>query len=292
MAVVFAFMNLKGGVGKTVLAANLAREFVIHVKRKILLVDLDPQCSLSHLLLSDDEFSDLPRQNTTHEALWSELNSPSSLLEQDIRVVFVDRTALLQRQTGAQIDLLPGSMEIYNIIADAGAADNNFCVQSFQEFIREARARYDYIFIDTNPSTNIATLCALSVADYIVAPITMDIFAARGLLMIRKLFSERFSYLNDNTKVIGIWNMVGGKLRRTHRRSPAEDMLFRKSPEAFELALTNRIYDSGYLDYRAKKKGFFQDFATINRSDYFNRTKRDFGNVCKELFGRAGIAYA
>ena len=39
----FAFMNLKGGVGKTVLTANIAREIVHRHNKKILLVDLDPQ---------------------------------------------------------------------------------------------------------------------------------------------------------------------------------------------------------------------------------------------------------
>ena len=267
MSIVFAYMNLKGGVGKTVLAANMAREFVMKVKKKVLLVDLDPQCSLSHLLLTEEEFSELPRQNTTHEALWSELEDPVSLLKQDVRVVFLDRT-FFQRETGAQIDLLPGSMEIYNIIASGGAADSEFCVESFRHFIAEARKLYDYVFIDTNPSTNIATLCALNVADYIISPITMDIFAARGVLMIRKLFAERFRYLDDNAKVIGIWNMVDSRLRSSSRTSPAEEILFKKSPAAFELALTNRIYDSGYLDYRGKRKGFI-----VRRQDLADRLR-------------------
>jgi cellulose biosynthesis protein BcsQ len=285
-------MNLKGGVGKTVLAANMAREFVMRVKKKVLLVDLDPQCSLSHLLLTEEEFSDLPKQNTTYEALWSDLDDPVSLLKQDVRVVFLDRTSFFRQETGAQIDLLPGSMEIYNIIASAGASDSNFCIQSFRLFIAEARKLYDYVFIDTNPSTNIATLCALNVADYIISPITMDIFAARGVLMIRKLFSDRFRYLDDNAKVIGIWNMVDSKLRSSSRTSPAEEILFKKSPAAFELALANRIYDSGYLNYRGQRRGFVHDLPGISRIDYFNRTKRDFALVCEELFQRTGITDA
>jgi chromosome partitioning protein len=291
MALVFAFMNLKGGVGKTVLAGNLAREFVVHVKTKILLVDLDPQCSLSHMLLEDDVFSELAPEVTSYEALWAQRKDPAQLIDEDVHVVHVDRSVLLGN-TGAQIDLLPGSMQIYDIIANAGAADQGYCKQNFAEFIREAKKRYDYIFVDTNPSINVANLSALGASDFIVAPITMDVFAARGILMLRRIFQRDFTYLNDPMKIIGIWNQVDPNLRRTHRQSPAERRLFEKSPEAFELALTNRIYDSGYLDYRGSRRGFFHDISVIHRSDYFNRAKRDFRKVCEEVFRRTGIHHA
>ena len=64
----FAFMNLKGGVGKTVLTANIAREIVHQHNKKILLVDLDPQCSLSYLFAEPAEIDGMDKAKTAHEA--------------------------------------------------------------------------------------------------------------------------------------------------------------------------------------------------------------------------------
>jgi chromosome partitioning protein len=289
MSRVFAFMNLKGGVGKTVLGANLAREFSTLVKSKILLVDLDPQCSLSNMLMYEEAFTDRPRQNTTHEALYSELNNHKSLLEQDVAVVYVDSGALFSPPSGAEIHLLPGSTEIYNLIVKGGTVEYQHALESFQLFIKEAKRRYEYIFLDTNPSTNIATLCALESADFVIAPITMDIFAVRGIFMLRNIFGNDFPTLASKNRTIGIWNAVDSKYRHSNKESPAEIDLYRKNSELIEFALTNRIYHSGYLDYRGKKRGFLQDTSSITRADFFNRAKKDMTLACHEMMQRFEI---
>jgi cellulose biosynthesis protein BcsQ len=51
-----AFMNNKGGVGKTTLLANMAHFLSATERKRVLVVDLDPQCNATQLLLSDDEW--------------------------------------------------------------------------------------------------------------------------------------------------------------------------------------------------------------------------------------------
>src|SRR5262249_34321247 len=164
MATVLAFMNLKGGVGKTTLTAALAREFVKTTAKRVLLVDLDPQCNLSSIFFDPDEIVKFPQQQTVHHALFPAKGSPKLCLR-DVRSVFSEKGLFRGERS---IHLLPGSMEIYKIIATAGANEAAYCIQNFDDVINEAAA-YDFIFLDTNPSANLATMCALQTAHFVVA---------------------------------------------------------------------------------------------------------------------------
>lgn len=290
MSKVFAFMNLKGGVGKSVIGANIAREISAQVKKKVLIVDLDPQCSISNMLMDEDAFVDRPKENTTYEAIYSQLNNPRSLLVHDVVVVYVDRGALFNPPSGAEVHLLPGSTEIYHLIAAGGVAAAKLALQNFEAFIDEAKKNYEYIFLDTNPSTNIATLCALQVSDYIIAPITMDIFAVRGVVMLKSVFGSNHPALSNWERTVGIWNAIDPKYRRANQTSPAEQLLYKKNQDLVKFALTNRIYHSGYLNYKGNRRGFLHDASPVGAPAFFNRARRDLSTVCQEMMLRFGIA--
>jgi len=61
-----ALSNLKGGVGKTVLTANIAREIARQHNNKILPVDLDPQCSLSYLFAEPIDIDKMAKEKTAY----------------------------------------------------------------------------------------------------------------------------------------------------------------------------------------------------------------------------------
>jgi len=121
----------------------------------------------------------------------------------------------------------------------------------------------------------------------------MDIFSVRGILMLKDIFSDRFIWLRDDPgRIIGIWNMVASRLRHTDQLSTAERTLQSSNPDIFRTALANRIYDTAYLHYEGKKRGFLHDFKGIARIDLFNNARSDLSKVCGELFQRVGLASA
>ena len=64
MATVYAFMNSKGGVGKTTLAANIGNEIAEIAKTDVLLVDTDPQCNLTQIFYASDKLGNIhPNQS-------------------------------------------------------------------------------------------------------------------------------------------------------------------------------------------------------------------------------------
>jgi MinD-like ATPase involved in chromosome partitioning or flagellar assembly len=130
MCTVFAFMNLKGGVGKTVLAANLAREIAAQRAKRILLVDLDPQCSLSYVFDEADKIAKFDRRATALEAIWP-TGDRADLLKK-LKVLHDEKPGLFNRGPGGKVELIPGSMEIYKIITNAGVNVRQQCIQNFR----------------------------------------------------------------------------------------------------------------------------------------------------------------
>lgn len=285
MCTVFAFMNLKGGVGKTVLAANLAREIAAQRAKRILLIDLDPQCSLSYLFDEANKIAKLEKRSTALEAIWP-TGERADLLKTP-RVLHEDKPGLFSSGPKGRVELIPGSMEIYKVITNAGVNVRLQCIQNFRDFVRDAATKYDYIVVDTNPSTNIGTLCALAAADFVVAPMKMDIFSVQGIMMLEEIFGDEFECVKIEAKrVIGVWNMMDPKLRNSNTTSAIEKSLHSANKSLFAASIGTRIYETGYLKYM-NHKGFIHNFGRVQRRDFFNRTRGELTEVCKELLQRA-----
>jgi cellulose biosynthesis protein BcsQ len=162
----------------------------------------------------------MAKEKTAQETLYPKDNKlqPEALLNQ-AKNIYTDGS-FLGRPRGAKIDLIFGSTEIYRIIAHSGANEREYCIQNFKKFIEAASNRYDFVFVDTNPSTNIATMCAL-VCQFVIAPMTMDIFSVRGILMLKDIFSDRFICLREDPRqIIGISKMVASRHRHTDKLCP------------------------------------------------------------------------
>src|SRR5688572_2269437 len=104
MAATVAFFNNKGGVGKTTLACNFAA-YVATAGWRTLLLDLDPQCNSTQLILSDEEwaaiYEDVPRSDpkTIMGPLAPIRRGDSGVDTSDLPIVRGDRFA---------VDVLPG----------------------------------------------------------------------------------------------------------------------------------------------------------------------------------------
>jgi len=186
-APIVAVINMKGGVGKTVLSGNVFRELFATKRLRTLLVDFDAQFNLSQLLLTYPEYDAL--QNTG-KTIFHVLESPPpesvfAISEDDMSDVGdVDRfTEQLDHDTAdATIDLrlLPGdfNLAILNIRERPAL---RLPRARFRSFIEKAKVAYDLVVLDCNPSSSFITLCALEVATHLFVPVKPDRFALRGI---------------------------------------------------------------------------------------------------------------
>lgn len=182
MTTIFALANQKGGVGKTTSAVNLAASLVA-TKKKVLLVDIDPQGNAtSGAGINKDEV---------------ELTICDILLDNE-----PTENVVVTTPETAGFDLLPGN-------GDLTAAEVQLPNQSYKEFrLRNALARvkhhYDYILIDCPPSLNMLTVNALTAADAVIVPIQCEYYALEGLTSLLRTVEAISNALNTKLHIGGL----------------------------------------------------------------------------------------
>jgi cellulose biosynthesis protein BcsQ len=212
---VISVLNLKGGVGKTTVAANLGAAFARRGQR-VLFIDLDLQGSLTDLLLPLDKMKML----NANSALAQHFFEAAS---HDPKVKIADYAQELARfpETGGSVHLLGASDNLgytelsltLRWLLKQGQRDNRFLLRKALHLISVAKA-YDIVIIDCPPLINISCINALAASDHVLIPVTLDDRAMDRVpvLLKRVLRSEKFrKSVNCDLKVLGL------VANRTHR---------------------------------------------------------------------------
>ena len=173
------FFNNKGGVGKTTLVANLAAELAINSKRRILVIDADPQCNLTQYLLSDTDFESTYTAETPLKTIYDVIQ-PLSMgkgysSKLPIRTVEKFKVDLIagDPRLALKEDWLAQDWRD----AKAGGTRGLRTTFIFAELISRASQSYDYIFFDMGPSLGAINRSILLSADYFIVPMSIDIFS-------------------------------------------------------------------------------------------------------------------
>jgi chromosome partitioning protein len=223
---VIAMLNIKGGVGKTVLGANLFAVAHLLSQTRVCFIDLDPQANLSQYFLSPVERHALRQINQTVYSVFAP-RGPSSLpLE-----AFARLPTPLNRKLGpGHFDLVAGDERLFEYTLDLRSLpekDQSFV--RFHALIAELRPRYDVLVIDTNPCATFLTRCAVTAVDHIVAPVKPERYSLTGLNMLEQIarhIRERPVLSKEFTTVL---NGTGDRFRPRAGGDP--DLLAREEIE-------------------------------------------------------------
>ncbi|WP_426606006.1 ParA family protein [Spiroplasma endosymbiont of Glossina fuscipes fuscipes] len=252
-----SFCNKKGGVGKTTLCKNVAYKFSLQNK-KILLIDLDTQATLS--LLTQNENIDMSK--SLHKIIASDC-------EYDIKKV-------IQPTKYKNIDIIVGGESLKkSLLAMRELYDNdNFYLIGYKIYQTNKNVfnSYDYVLIDYPPTTDDLSLNWLIFSDLIIVPTNIGAGSFKGIID-----------LNNNLDLI---------LKKLKREKPKMNILFNgildtDNRDIFKERLKQNKLDNNLLNLWIKHSGIFtnseNDFISIWENPYYWRQKQAYEELIKEI---------
>lgn len=250
MAIVVAFANHKGGVGKTASVAALGTAFA-NAGYRVLMVDLDTQANLTYQFIGVDEKKQPER--FIYNAIRERKNLPQVALKENLYIC----------PSGLEMTLV--ETEMYNMRL------REFVLQ---DLIRPLDDKYDFILLDCPPSLGIMTTNALIFADRVVVPMKADLPSYYGLKMMAA-FVESLSDINRNLAINDIFfNFYDQQLRLT--RSSEAQIREEYGDAVMKSAVRRNV----------KVSEAYADLKSVIDSNPESAGARDYLAVSKELLGR------
>lgn len=185
---VISLLNMKGGVGKTTVAVNLASYLARDHQKKVLLVDLDPQTNASLSIMPEAAWSQWCRDH----------GSMADVFEIDAKRRHDKDHAKLRDcivhgvlPEIPTLDLIPSHLQLTFLDLDLAARPGRERI--FSRKLEKVREEYDFILCDCPPNLQTATQNALYASDWYLVPMQPDYLSSIGL----GLLLDRLDYLKQ-----------------------------------------------------------------------------------------------
>lgn len=227
MGVIIAITNNKGGIGKTTSTLNLSTALA-RMGKKTLMIDLDPQSSLS----VNYGLEPLEKFNSIYNVLVDELEADEIVCELE-----------------ENLYLIPSSIELSKAeLALIGKISRETVLKKKLEKLKN---EFDYILIDNSPSLGILTINSLACADYVISPTDATYFSLRGLEILMEVISQ-IKEINPKLEFMAtLITMVDSRvghhrqvITELEKRYPTFEQLVKRSIKFSDAGLTmSSIFD-------------------------------------------------
>lgn len=229
MARTISFINYKGGVGKTTLTVNLATTLALTGRRRVLLIDGDPQSNSSIWTMRLDR--------------WNKLNQqPDATLEAHFRrgkpLAHLRHSPYPEIPTFQVIPCTFDLMDLEQEWQPVGGIDAAF--ERFRRELDQLKRHYDFIIFDCPPNVYRVSQCALLCSDEVIVPANPDALSLLGLSLVAKkiidLHRAKLSPEEQKALPYGLTKIRSVFINARKAGAPVEGMIARLEVKIAHLA--------------------------------------------------------
>jgi len=272
-AVVVAVVNMKGGVGKSTVTANLGWHSAFKKNHKVLLVDLDPQFNLSQYALGRERYQDFLKKKRPSVCDIFEQTSSSPLVRRD-RTDLTEAILPVKEWThGSRLDLVPSRLDLSYALKSSSYSK----LEHLSSFLEPLRKTYNLILIDCPPTQSMLTDAAYLASNYVLIPVRPEFLSTIGLpLLIKSLEDFQLEHRDQEIDIAGILFNAVVEGKAEHLKSKHDVMTLAKKNQWY--VFTNEIsYSDSYpKGSREGKPIFLTGYARWDRVNQFETLANEF----------------
>lgn len=286
MPKVVSLINLKGGTGKTLITVALSEFLAGEDKKRVLVVDVDPQTNATVCLISQEDWKERNEARQTLSQLF--LDRMNGTDKFDLRKAIIKGVSNVGGGI-KRLDLLPSSLELIDIQDKLPmmALDSSFHPVAVLEdalqplLLDEGDSEYDYVLIDCPPNLGLITQNALKISDGYIIPSIPDILSTLGIPQIMQRVERFEKRWQANIESLGI---VLSKVRSIAlHRSITEELKNKAASGAYPDIWKTEIRESA----RASEAMDFEvDVGTLKQKFGYGSNYKMFRDLTNEFLER------
>ena len=196
MTQTISFINMKGGVGKTTLAVNVAHGLASLHKKKVLIVDADPQFNATQYLIEDDQYLEHiedKKKATLREIFVPRRPGPINTVRGVSKHVNKTKVPLKActinvfdgGEDRGKLDLIPSTLSLIDLETSQRLTETRL-----KGYLKDKASGYDYVLIDCPPTISIFTQAAILASDSYLVPIKPDPLSVIGLPLLERWLED------------------------------------------------------------------------------------------------------
>jgi chromosome partitioning protein len=272
-AVVVAVVNMKGGVGKSTVTANLGWHSAYKENHKVLLVDLDPQFNLSQYALGRERYQDFLKKRRPSVYDIFEQTSYSPLVRKD-RTNLTEAVLQVKSWTdGSGLDLVPSRLDLSYTLKSSSYSK----IEHLSNFLEPLKKTYNLILIDCPPTQSMLTDAAYLASSYVLIPVKPEFLSTIGLpLLIKSLEDFQLEHRNQEIDIAGILFNAVVESKIEHQKSKRDVMTLARKNQWYVFKNEIGYSDSYPKGSREGKPIFLTEYARWDKLNQFEALANEF----------------